>query len=128
MGNWKNVEDIQVGDLATEGMGSDSYGRKVTKVERFKTGARKGQVKYVWAGELIARKRDFVLVIHDGDNGDFYEADYGAARRFTAKLVKVCRHIKRCECNRGFDVRLEGSGWYNQLHVGEAINYSDPSF
>lgn len=40
-------KDIQVGDLATIYIGSDSYGERVSEVVRFKEGKRKGQIKYI---------------------------------------------------------------------------------
>ena len=126
MEGWKEISEVQVGDLATESVGSDSYGRRVVKVERFKTGKRAGEVKYVWVDRLDGRKRDFVLIASNEKNELVRVQD--GARRFYAKQIKVCRHIKSCACNKGYDVVLEGNGWWNHLSIGKAVDYSDPSF
>ena len=126
MESWKEISEVQVGDLATESVGSDSYGRVVVRVDRFKTGKRAGEVKYVWVDRLDGLKRDFTLIISD-KNDELVQVGDGA-KRFYASQVKVCRHIKSCECNKGYDVVLEGNGWWNHLNIGRAIDYSDPSF
>lgn len=45
-----DIESVEVGTPATFKIGGDRYATEVTAVERFKTGARAGQVKAVEAG------------------------------------------------------------------------------
>jgi hypothetical protein len=126
MANWKEISEVQVGDLATESIGSDSYGRRVVHIDRFKSGKRAGEVKYVWVDRLDGRKRDFTLII--GDKNNELVQVHDGARRFYASQIKVCRHIKSCDCNKGYEVVLVGNGWWNHLSIGQAVDYSDPSF
>lgn len=121
---WKEPSEVQVGDVATHFVGSDSYGVRVSKIQRFASGKRKGEIKYVWTQRMNARNRD--VIICAVDEKGFTELNGGA--KFYAKLEKVCRHIKRCECNRGHEVILVGGGWWDKLRVGQAVDYSDPSF
>jgi hypothetical protein len=71
--------EINVGDPATFYVGSDSYGCTVTDVVRFKSGARKGQIKELQAGRF-GRFRS--------KNGYYLQVDqYDGRTKWYAKLV-----------------------------------------
>lgn len=57
------INDIEVGMPATHYVGSDRYGCVVTRVDKFTTGAKRGQVKAVWADDT----KFLVTPTFDGD-------------------------------------------------------------
>jgi hypothetical protein len=107
--------EVEVGMVATHSVGSDSYADIVTKVVRFKSGARAGQINYLETTHEVN----------------------GVKTKFLAK-EKLCYSTSHKEavpekcvnCNhnsRGiFEYRARH--WSGRVQVGYGINYQDPHF
>jgi hypothetical protein len=109
------IEDIEVGMPATHFVGSDSYAVEVYDVERFKSGAKAGQVKAVITGSrredgTWQQKQTYV-------DGEFVLVDD------TDRFLPVKDQPERL-CTR-----TEGKvAWWSSLAVGYAKDYRDPSY
>ena len=104
--------EIRVGLPATHHMVSDSYASVVTKVERFKSGARQGQVKAI----------ESVHVDRDGKPGH-------STRRHLSKVVTRERYnaeTRQHEKRQEIVYIGKGNAFYDQLVVGWAVDYRDP--
>jgi len=104
--------EIVAGLPATHHMVSDSYASVVTKVERFKTGARQGQIKAIESAH----------VDRDGKPGF-------STRRHLSKVVT--REQYNAETGQREQVRKivyigKGNAYYDQLVVGWAVDHRDP--
>jgi hypothetical protein len=95
----EEVESAEFGMPATYSIGSDSYAYMVVGVQRFKSGARQGKVRAIYAQD--AKYVDGVLVSQEGPIERFIVNKFG--------------YVKR-------------EGMYGTLFVGYARDYRDPGF
>ena len=132
--------EIAVGMIATHYCGSDSYINIVTGVERYKSGARKGQIKAIVAAP--ARKDEngewrpgMRLQWSSDENASVMEQD---DHRYLATPNKECSQHTTADhhcyaCKEAGKVRYlsrsEGKvAWWSRLVVGYGRDYRDPSF
>jgi hypothetical protein len=109
--------EVEVGNVATYYVGSDSYADIVTNVVRFKSGARAGQINYLETTHEVN----------------------GVKTRFYAKEIKCTNYScskdsadpKNCVwCNqkaRGI-YKFIARTWSGEVAVGYAKEYRDPHF
>lgn len=118
--NVYGLDEIVVGMPATHYVGSDSYACVVTRVERFKSGAKQGQIKAVEACK----------VGHDG------QPRYSHPDRFLPRAVQRNRRrltdegwIEDTWTEQVLYTRYEGKvAWWSSLIVGYATDHRDPHF
>ena len=106
--------EIRVSMPATHSVGSDSYAAVVTKVERFKSGARQGLIKSI----------ESAWVNHDGTVSTM-------TRTHVSKVVNRQRYnaeTRQHEAVREIIYIGKGNAYYDRLVVGWAENYRDPSY
>lgn len=108
------INAIEIGMGASYGIGSDSYPYFVVGVNRFKSGAKKGQVK-----EVLAQSAKY----REGFHGEWLNAVVGDEKFEINENAKV----------EVFSVRknnyliAEGEQ-YGRLSVGQCRDYRDPHF
>lgn len=132
--------EITVGMIATYYCGTDSYIHIVTDVERYKSGARKGQIKAILAAP--ARKDEngewapgMRLQWSSDENASVLEQDN---RRYLPTPNMECSWHTTADrychtCKEAGKVRYlsrsEGKvAWWSELVVGYGRDYRDPSF
>jgi hypothetical protein len=131
---------IAPGAKATHYVGSDSYASVVKDVERFKSGARKGQIKAIVACHIdlaedgTFTERPHMEWVKEGD--DFVPVP--KYDRFLPVVQGPCPYCSTpssiCwHCNHAGDVgyfeRSSGRvAYWSKLVVGEAVDYRDPHF
>ena len=135
------ASEIAPGMVGTHYVGSDSYAVIVSSVERFKSGARKGQIKAITTvnaeqgenGEWIANPRTKIM----GWIGQepIMEEQH---TRFLSRIVGPCSYHKEpnAHCHNcaiagetRYNERSDGKvAYWSSLVVGYARDYRDPSF
>lgn len=121
-------KDIQVGDLATFSVGSDSYAEVVTEVVRFKTGKRAGQIKYIKVSRQDENFLAYPVVCRSHadaprlTNDDPYVVE---GKIYFAK--PVCPQCWLAAHN-AIDFRPNAETYYMSVAVGYAKDYRDPHF
>jgi hypothetical protein len=133
--------EIAPGMIATHSVGSDSYAVIVSGIERFKSGARKGQIKAITTvnaeqgenGEWIAKPHTRMMGWIDGE--PIMEEQHD---RFLPRVIGPCTMHKETEryCHyckiageTRYNERCEGKvAYWSSLVVGYARDYRDPSF
>jgi hypothetical protein len=135
------AHEITIGMIGTHSVGSDCYAVIVSGVERYKSGARKGQIKAVTAvratqgenGEWVAKPHTRIMgwIGQEPITEEVHD-------RFLARTVKPCpyhtekrSHCYNCEIagETRYNTRCDGKvAYWSSLVVGYARDYRDPSF
>ena len=108
--------EVEVGNVATYYIGSDSYADIVTNVVRFKSGARAGQINYLETTHEV-----------NGVKTRFHAKEI----RCTSSNCERSADVKNCvSCDqkaRGI-FRYYSRSWTGEVAVGYAKEYRDPHF
>lgn len=135
------ANEITPGMVATHYVGSDSYAVIVSGVERFKSGARKGQIKAITTvnaeqgenGEWIAKPHMRVMgwigqePIMEEQHARFLTRVIGPCRYHNepARFCHSCSIAGEIRYNERCDGKV---AYWSSLVVGYARDYRDPSF
>jgi len=135
------ANEITPGMVATHYVGSDSYAVIVSGVERFKSGARKGQIKAITTvnaeegenGEWIAKPHTRIMgwigqePIMQEEHDRFLPRVIGPCH-YHSEPSRFCHSCKSAGEIR-YNERCDGKvAYWSSLVVGYARDYRDPSF
>lgn len=120
-------KDIQVGDVATYYVGSDSYSEQVTEVVRFKEGKRAGQIKYIKLSRKDEKYLAYAKTCSSHKTPQITNDD-----PFTAngKIYFAKPACPSCwlAVNGAVVFRPNADAYWCSIIVGYAKDYRDPSF
>lgn len=109
---FEKINAIEVGNAAFFIIGSDRYAYHVVEVNRYKSGAKAGQVKEVVVQDVIV----------DWSKGQNYGVYDQSAFQVDENGKKVVFNVRKN------GVLREVGSDYGALHVGRYEEYRDPSF
>lgn len=113
------VEDVTVGMPATITVGSDRYAARIVEVERYKTGAKAGQVKAVTAAFTDDDGNALECERYDHKTGEFERTLDTDRFLVTQTYDGSLRLVGRCEGK---------AAWWRSLTVGVVRPYFDLGF